>query len=574
MTTHPTSDQPGFRRKMTSISSLRTGLLLLLLAVGLPSLQTGCSTYAKVTEKHPGFHPIHNTVGSLASAPGQIANALSLTKTSPEKAIGEFLETAAAAEQQLLKNPRDKGARDTYNFALARVFGTIRDAKMDPWGQPLTIPSAGGDFILTHRPPTRRMWHPSLYELTPADQFDMKGTYVTKHEIKEGVGAPLVAVGREDNKNARADYANARTYYGITAVARFKGRRCEIDFKDPLATETVDLDGKTFPLAADFTVPMAVMLAATNPKKIELARLLNPGKYTDTAHIARLQPYDPNKTVVLVVHGLMDSPATWTPMLNELRGHPEIRKNYQFWFFSYPSGYPFPYSASILRNELDGIEKRFKLQKKIVVIGHSMGGCISRLMITDSGMTLWNKFFPKPPEKTAMSDKSKKFFTDSLIFNHRAEIGRVIFISAPLRGADMAGGWIGKLGARLVRAPSSLLNVGQEGLKFVSVKNSVSPTKRLPNSVDTLSPNNNFVKALTTLPLAPGIPYHSIMGDRGKGGNKDHTKPMNSDGLVPYWSSHLDGAVSELEVPSGHSAHQNPQAIAEVLRILKENAGK
>ena len=40
---------------------------------------------------------------------------------------------------------------------------------------------------------------------------------------------------------------------------------------------------------------------------------------------------------------------------------------------------------------------------------------------------------------------------------------------------------------------------------------------------------------------------------------------------MPYWSSHLDGAQSELVVPSGHSAHQNPQAIAEVKRILKLN---
>ena len=93
----------------------------------------------------------------------------------------------------------------------------------------------------------------------------------------------------------------------------------------------------------------------------------------------------------------------------------------------------------------------------------------------------------------------------------------------------------------------------------------------MPNSVDTLSPNNRFVKAINTVPLTPGIPYHVICGDRGKGGNKDKTKPVMSDGIVPYWSSHMDGAQSELIVPSGHSAHQNPQAIAEVKRILKLN---
>lgn len=570
----PSSERPGFWQRITAQARLRTTALLLLALPAATLPQTSCSTYAKVSQKRPGFHPIHNTVGTLASVEAGILKALTEEKTAPEKALSGFLESASLAQAQLLKSPGDKAARDAYNFALSRVFGTLRDTRITPWAQPVTIPSPNGDFLLTYRPHPDARYDPSQYELTPADQFHIEGTYVTNHEIKEGIGAPLVAVGKEDNRNARADYANARTYYGITGIIRFNGRRAEIGFEDPLAVEDVKLGGKTYPLAADFTVPLAVMLAATKPKKLELARLINPGKYTDTAHIARLQPYDPNKTVVLVVHGLMDSPATWTPMLNELRANPEIRKRYQFWFFSYPSGYAFPYSAAILRKELDGIEKRYKLNHKIVLIGHSMGGCISRLMIVDSGMSIWNEFFAKPPEKCGMPEKSAQFYSDALIFKHREDVGRVIFISAPLRGADMASGWIGKIGTRLVRAPSSLLGVGQDGLKLVTLQPGSSPLKRLPNSVDTLSPNNRFVQAVNKLPLTPDIPYHSIMGDRGKGGNKDKTKPVNTDGFVPYWSSHLDGAVSELEVPSGHSAHQNPQAIAEVQRILTTYAGK
>ena len=45
----------------------------------------------------------------------------------------------------------------------------------------------------------------------------------------------------------------------------------------------------------------------------------------------------------------------------------------------------------------------------------------------------------------------------------------------------------------------------------------------------------------------------------------------SSDGIVPYWSSHLDGAKSELIVHSGHGAQYDPEAIREVERILKEN---
>jgi hypothetical protein len=66
--------------------------------------------------------------------------------------------------------------------------------------------------------------------------------------------------------------------------------------------------------------------------------------------------------------------------------------------------------------------------------------------------------------------------------------------------------------------------------------------------------------------MTPGVPYHTIIGDRGRGDS-----PNSSDGTVPYWSSHMQGAATEDIVPSNHSAHQDPHAIAEVLRILKSH---
>jgi hypothetical protein len=58
-------------------------------------------------------------------------------------------------------------------------------------------------------------------------------------------------------------------------------------------------------------------------------------------------------------------------------------------------------------------------------------------------------------------------------------------------------------------------------------------------------------------------PYHSIIGDRGKGDS-----PNSTDGPVPYWSSHLAGAQSELIVPGPHGSFELPQTIAELKRIL------
>ena len=120
----------------------------------------------------------------------------------------------------------------------------------------------------------------------------------------------------------------------------------------------------------------------------------------------------------------------------------------------------------------------------------------------------------------------------------------MIFISGPHRGSEIASNQLGRFASRLVKSPISLLKVGQEAVKAVTTRGDSLKVAGIPNSVDTLAPSTRFVLAINTLPIAPAIPYHSIMGDRGKGGHKDHTRPVNSDGVVPYWSSHLEGARS------------------------------
>jgi pimeloyl-ACP methyl ester carboxylesterase len=541
-------------------------LLLLVLA------WSGCAQYATVSEVRPRFRPLRSTVAALASVEQSIERAMREEKSRPTIALGELLTAAEVSSRALKQNPGDTTARDRYNFAISRVFGVIKARKLDPWSQPLRVPSADGEYILTHKPDPRPQWNPALYDFTPADQFDIGGTYVSERVLKDGVGAPLVAVGRDESANANKDFFSKRIFYGVTALLRFEGRRAVVEMADPLNTERANLAGHVFPLAADFTVPLAVMLKEGDPKKQELTRLLRPEKYAATARIARLQPYDPDKTVVLVIHGLMDSPATWTPMINHLRGDEQIRRDYQFWFYSYPSGYPYPYSALLLRQELDAIAKRFPIRKKMVVVGHSMGGCISRLLLTDAGEKLWFHYFKEPPGNVELSPESKKLLTETLIFNSRPEVGRVIFISAPLRGSDLAANWPGRIGSMLVRAPTTLLKAGAEVLTGAQFQADELKLKRFPNSVDTLAPNNRFVKAINTIPISTRVPYHVICGDRGKGGNKDTTKPVMSDGIVPYWSSHMEAAQSELIVPSDHSAHQNPQAIEEVQRILNLHA--
>jgi pimeloyl-ACP methyl ester carboxylesterase len=328
----------------------------------------------------------------------------------------------------------------------------------------------------------------------------------------------------------------------------------------------VTVEGRDYPMAANFTGALAMTLAREKPQKLGFVRLLRPQEYASTFRVARLEPYNPNKSVVLVIHGLMDTPATWVPMINDLRSDEDIRRHYQFWFYSYPSGYPYPYSAMILRQELDSIEKKFPLGRKMVLVGHSMGGCISRTLITDTGNKLWLEAFGKPPEQTEMPAESKNLMKQAIILKHRPEVGRVIFMSAPLRGSDLASNWVGRIGSMLVKTPSKMITIGRTLRESMTPDPAALKLKGFPNSVDTLAPNNRFVVAINKVPITPGIPYHSIIGDRGRGDT-----PKSSDGVVPYWSSHLDGARSEFIAPCNHGSPLNPQAIAEVHRILKQS---
>jgi hypothetical protein len=535
--------------------------------VALAFVLAGCAEQIAVVSEKPAarFQATPETNQTVAQA---IVRAQGLERAQPLVALDAYASAARDSLRELERNPSDKEARRCYNFAVAGIFSVVRTAKLAPWTQPVQF-GANSELTLTGKkdPSKPEQQNPAHYDLIPTDELRYHGAYVKEDVTKEGIGAPLVAVRRLTAEQAAALFTPPAIYYGMTGVVEFEGSRCVLSIHDPIGSETVQVEGRTYPLAANFTASFAMLLAKEKPQKLGLIRLLRPEQYAATARVARLEPYNPNKAVVLVIHGLMDTPATWTPMINDLRSDKEIRRNYQFWFFSYPSGYPYPYSALILRHELDAIEKKYPLRKPMVLIGHSMGGCISRTLITDAGMKLWMEGFGKPPEQVEIPEDSKRLLKEAIIFNHRPEIGRVIFMSTPHQGSDMAGNWLGRFGSMLIKTPGKVLHIGQTISEAVTPDPAALQLKRLPNSVDTLAPNNRFVMAINKIPTAPGIPFHSIIGDRGKGDS-----PNSTDGVVAYWSSHFPGAASELIVPSNHSSPLNPQAIAEVHRILKLNA--
>jgi len=526
-------------------------------------LLAGCADIATVKPTTPSFPAVSNEAPELATAEQELEKAKKIQKSEPTRALGGYLAVAQAASRRLERNAADPRARLLYNFAVARCLEVIESAPLDPWNHSLTAPGPDGDYVVTTVRSAGPDRNPANYILTPADSLRIGGTYFDKRVTVEGIGAPLVAAGRDKNADFRKNFSAPRLYGAATAVIRFREHRAQIEIYVPLSTERISFAGRTSQLAADFSAPLALGLSTERPDKLGLVRFLNPGKYADTARLVRLQAYDPNRIPVIFVHGLQDTAASWAPMVNKLREDPEIRRRYQFWVYSYPSGYPYPYSAALFRRELDAVARTFPDRKRVILIGHSMGGMISRLMVTDVGDKIWRERYGKSPAQTDIPPEPKKFLEESLVFNRRQDVRRVIFISSPHRGSVMASNWIGKIATKLVKTPIFFATLPIHAIAEASTDPALTQFNRIPNSIDTLSPKSPFVQSIDKFPIAPGIPFHTIQGDRGRG-----DAPNSSDGVVPYWSSHLAGAQSEIVVPSNHSAHQNPQAIAEVHRIL------
>jgi pimeloyl-ACP methyl ester carboxylesterase len=522
----------------------------------------GCAHLAtvKTTEPH---------VPTIAASDEKLAVATQkLTAAEREQALialGNDLSAAKLSLSVLEQRPSDSAAQSIYNFSVARAVENVERANLQPWRQATNVPTNDGNYILTSPTPVDAEHDPSRYDLFPTDTLKIGGRFFkTRPPATSGVGAPLVAVGRGQNPQFRQQYQLRRVYAPVTAVTKFHGRRAELEFVDPFMTDRVALDGHTVPLTVDLSAATAMLIAHERPERLGFSRVIRPEAYAETARLSQLQQFDPARTPVIFVHGLQETPAGWTTMINSLHEDAWIRKNYQFWVFSYPSGYPYPYSATLLRRDLDGIKRTFPAHKRIVLIGHSMGGMICRLMITDAGDKIWRDIFGTSPQQTPLSGEGRDLLENSIVFKHRPEVKRVIFISTPHRGSAIASGWIGRIGSSLVRTPRAFATIYASMRPLEKPDPAATHLRRMPNSVDTLAPNDRFVRSVNKLPITPGIPYHSIIGDRGRGDT-----PNSSDGVVPYWSSHLDGAQSELIVHSDHGAQFNPDAIREVERILK-----
>lgn len=411
-----------------------------------------------------------------------------------------------------------------------------------------------------------------------------------------GIGAPLAASLAPGPARARvvgSERLGPLTKVPVTALLRFDHLRtalaagpirARIEVYPADQVSTVQVNGREQRLESDPTAALAYQLDKSPLYAMEIAgflrggvlRNLFPQRQSDYG-VYFLHPFRPGKIPVVLVHGTASSPARWAELVNELEGDPRIRERFQLWFYIYDSGNPIGISASRLRTALQEALKEFDPSGKdpalqeMVIIGHSQGGLLTKLMAVDSGTKFWDRLSDKPIDALDIDAKSKQALKSYMIYAPQPFVGRVVFIATPHHGALLAGGKIGAIAASLVTLPVNIFGKAVQAAAMSTLSKDERLAKVIsnpPTSVDNMNPDNPALNILAGLRVDPRTKAHSIICVAGDG-----PKETGDDGVVAYRSAHIPEAVSELVVRHDHSCQGVPETIEEVRRILLEHGG-
>jgi hypothetical protein len=203
----------------------------------------------------------------------------------------------------------------------------------------------------------------------------------------------------------------------------------------------------------------------------------------------------------------------------------------------------------------------------MVLIGHSMGGLLCKMMTQESGTKLWDLMTDRSFEKLAGPKEALEQLRSEMVFKPLPEVHRLIFIATPHRGSRLD--WEPARGiATLVVRPHARLQQAHASLLASNDPDAFTPTFRAgpATSVDQIAWEHPLLLAIDGLPFNAAVKRHSIIAEPRK-----TARPGGGDGLVPYASAHHPGANSELLVNAGHCCLDNRDVIGEVARILREH---
>jgi len=202
----------------------------------------------------------------------------------------------------------------------------------------------------------------------------------------------------------------------------------------------------------------------------------------------------------------------------------------------------------------------------MVLIGHSQGGLLARLTVTESGTRFWDNISRVPFSELKTTQEQRDLLQQTMFFEPLPFVTEVVFIATPHRGSFQVTALVLTLVRWLVSLPRTLV----QGLEAVAQENPEAVRGQLlegtPTAVDNMRPGHPFIRTLAASPIAPGVTVHSIIAVEDDGRPEE-----GSDGVVKYKSAHLEGVASEKIVRSDHSCQGKPETILEVRRILLEH---
>ena len=509
-------------------------------------------------------------------APGEARAGLYLCAAA--ETFSEALEQAAAKGSSEITEKGPLTELGLQVWAVERLIDTLQDAGPEALGGS-TVTFAGPLTEYRFRWVSQvDAWTTATHEFIGASAIQRKKK--DPEGRRSGVGAPIVAVRKGDLPEQPVIQGGLfpiyEFFYALTAVLDIGAveqggpRQATLNIVDPHREDRFEIGSVDYPLAIDLG---AQLVALEREMDINFSKggTLRSGKHMDQVGLYAGAPLRTDKIPVVLVHGLMAGPTGWIPALEELSLDPVIRQKYQVWLFAYPTGLPWVYPARMLREALvetigsldpDGTNP---LLQQTVIVGHSMGGLLTRVNVSDSGMVIWDGLFSVSPDEIDLEPADLEWMKESLIFESVPFITRAVFLSVPHRGSKLASNSVGKIGASFVPLPEELKKRGERIVLSAgdSLRGDAAEREKFADGVQSLQPESTAIELLNQVEINPRVTYHSIIGDQGKGDTPD-----SSDGVVAYWSSHLEGAASEKIVPSGHGTYNDLEGIAELQRIL------
>jgi pimeloyl-ACP methyl ester carboxylesterase len=464
---------------------------------------------------------------------------------------------------------RFRTACDLYNSALAQALANA-DGNLKIASAEVHLPVGKFGFTLD----TAKFPHDinDFEKFVSADQFKVKGFSLRNRDA--GMGAPVIGV--EKKREGAPMY---RTFPGNL----FLRVNCKVeDMADGTCAGTLGLystydhveivvDNKKVPLERDLTTQLAYTIDQPYIQGIGFNEFLHGTGYIKTG-IYPMQPFEAGKIPVVFVHGTFSSPVAWAEMINSLRSDPDIAQKYQFWNFFYDTGKRIGLSgrelADALTNHVNQVDPQGanSLLRQMVVIGHSQGGLLTKMIATDSGDAFVRGATGKSLAELDISEEDKSNLEKEAVVEAVPFVNRVVFISTPHRGSYLSKNWVRTFVLKLVKFPQTVLQ-STANLMTTLTDAGVAEAMARPfinmTSLDVMSPDSPILKIMAEIPLAEGITGHSIISIDG-----NDTPPEGDDGVVKYTSAHVDYVESEFIVRSPHSCQSHPLVIEEVRRIL------